>query len=91
MSLLAFEEKTEQKCYFDKSTWQNRHTHIMILVILGKYYYFFYLFLNRHRHLIQDGRSLRPLCLTEQYQASNNVTRHNVQVSEELCKKTGHL
>ena len=29
--------------------------------------------------------------MPEQNQTSNNVTRHNVQVSEKLCKQAGHL
>lgn len=51
----------------------------------------YHLIFTRLRYLVQDCGSLRPLSLAKKYQASNNITRHNVQVSEELCKKAGHF
>lgn len=45
----------------------------------------------RYYYLVQDRGSLGSLSLAEQYQASDDITRHNVQVSKELCKKAGHL
>ncbi len=49
------------------------------------------IYFYRQWYLVQDRGSLRPLSLAEKYQASNNITRHNVQVSEELRKKAGHF
>lgn len=42
-------------------------------------------------YLVQNGRSLGSLSLSEEHQASNDVTGHNVQIPEELGKEAGHL
>lgn len=59
--------------------------------ILNCEFYAFLYFLCKECYLAQDIGSFRPLCLTEKHKSGNNITRHNVQVSEELRKKTGNF